>query len=61
MKYIAEFDLRSQNTNQISEVIRQALLAAFDSVGNINLKSGRTYIGELRPGKPIEWKEIVSK
>jgi hypothetical protein len=61
MKYTAEFELRSENTNQVSEVIRHALLAAFGSADNFNLTSGRTYVAVLRPGQPFEWKEAAAK
>jgi hypothetical protein len=61
MKYSVEFEVRSDNTVRVQDVLQKALLEAFDRDDNIRMMPNCTYIGVFQADKPIVWQELRTK
>jgi hypothetical protein len=61
MKYSVEFEVRSDNTVRVQDVLHKALVEAFGSADNLRVLRNCTYIGVFQADRPIVWQELSTK
>lgn len=58
MKYIVEFEMRSDAHDAVSELVRKALVSAFGSVDKFSIRPCNEYVGHIQKDQHISWHEV---
>ena len=58
MKYNVEFEMHSDLSDSISEVVSKALQSAFGSIDKLRVVPVTTYVGRVQQDQTIIWNEV---
>jgi hypothetical protein len=58
MRYVVQFDMRSELGANASEAVYRALVSSFGRIDNFKIVADRVYVGYIQENGSIAWREV---